>query len=249
MMREWYRGNLNPTTEEFKRFLEELNNLPVRQERSKVPLRRLKIWWRNEKQRLKRQQLKEMEKLQGTGSQEITGGTGGTTESSAATSMLDPKPPAPPRVGSRGVRADGQPRKPREKKNCRRSSEASVPQPDFNNTRDQINNPSSCFHSNPNKTFPSDMSVPATSGLHRPVYVNSPSDVGFHVRYLEDRPRSRNDGIVPNISSRGHLPIVGLNLQQQGMSPMNPHVYHLPDGLYSPVFHSCSVSNSSHASP
>lgn len=237
MMREWYRNSSNPSAEEFRRFLDELNNLPVRQERSKVPLRRLKIWWRNEKQRMKRLQRKEVERSLQTAANRDPAETD-------ASAMI----PEPPKRG-RGIRADGQPRKRREKKHFRRSVvETGAPRTDLS-SHGPVSQPSSCFHSNSsNKTFLSELSVPAGSSLHRPVYVNSPSNVGFHVRYLEDRPRSRNDAIVSNIPSRGHLPL-GLNLQQQGMSAVNPHACHAPDGLYSPLFHSCSVSNSSRASP
>lgn len=243
MMRDWYRNNKNPSAEEFKRFLDELNRLPVRQERSKVPLRRLKIWWCNEKQRLKRQHQKEVDRSQVAPNQDSVNGSGTPKTNMQADRKL-------PKSG-RGTRADGLLRKTRERKHFRRhlTLETSTSVADFS-TREPVGPSSSCFLSNANKTFAStEMTVPAGSSLHRPVYVNSPSDVGFHVRYLEDRPRSRNDCIVPYISSRGHLPLVGLSLQQQGLGAMNQNVYHLPDNLYSPIFHSCSVSNSSHASP
>lgn len=239
MMRDWYRNNQNPSSEQFKRFLDELNSLPVRQERSKVPLRRLKIWWCNEKQRLKRHH-QEDDRSQVAPNQESVEGSGCVPKTSTPVESK-------PLKSGRGIRADGLRRKPRERKHFRHhlTPEAGTSVTDFS-TRESVG--PSCFHAN--KTFLStEMTVPSGSGLHRPVYVNSPSDVGFHVRYLEDRPRSRNDGVVPYISSRSHLPLVGLNLQQQGMGSMNPNVYHVPDSLYSPIFHSCSVSNSSRASP
>ena len=65
MMRDWYRDCPNPTNDDFRRYLDELNSAPVRQERPRVHMRRLKIWWKNEKQRLRKQQQRELEKSTG----------------------------------------------------------------------------------------------------------------------------------------------------------------------------------------
>ena len=45
-----------------KRHLNELNEGAVRKERGKITLNKLKIWWKNERQREKRIQNREMEK-------------------------------------------------------------------------------------------------------------------------------------------------------------------------------------------
>ncbi|ESN91785.1 hypothetical protein HELRODRAFT_165862 [Helobdella robusta] len=54
LMRSWYKFCPNPTSEELKNYLHELNVSPIRQERPKISLKRLRIWWRNEKQRVKK---------------------------------------------------------------------------------------------------------------------------------------------------------------------------------------------------
>ena len=49
-----------------KRYLSELNEGSVRKERGKISLSKLKIWWKNERQREKRIQNREMEKASQT---------------------------------------------------------------------------------------------------------------------------------------------------------------------------------------
>lgn len=67
LLRKWYFSCPNPSTDELKKFLRELNMAPVRQEREKIPLRRLRVWWRNEKQRLKRCEEEGVKVVEGGG--------------------------------------------------------------------------------------------------------------------------------------------------------------------------------------
>ncbi|XP_062617361.1 uncharacterized protein LOC134279039 [Saccostrea cucullata] len=55
-MRKWYTSCKTPSDEKLKFFAAELNKGHVRQERPNVTVARLKIWWKNERQREKRQQ-------------------------------------------------------------------------------------------------------------------------------------------------------------------------------------------------
>lgn len=53
-MRDWFLLHHHPDNEAFVQLCHELNNGPVRQQRHKVCVPKLKVWWRNEKQRLKK---------------------------------------------------------------------------------------------------------------------------------------------------------------------------------------------------
>ncbi len=61
-MREWYHGCMVPTEETLKGFVNDLNEGHIRKERKKVTVAKLKIWWKNERQREKRIQQRQMEK-------------------------------------------------------------------------------------------------------------------------------------------------------------------------------------------
>ena len=66
-MRDWYCACKNPSDQILRRFLEELNEGHIRQQRHKISLSKLKIWWKNEKQREKRLQMRlEKEITQGS---------------------------------------------------------------------------------------------------------------------------------------------------------------------------------------
>lgn len=54
LLRTWYRSYKNPSNEKFTLFANELNKGHVRQDRPKVTVEKLKMWWKNEKQREKR---------------------------------------------------------------------------------------------------------------------------------------------------------------------------------------------------
>ncbi|KAK3576093.1 hypothetical protein CHS0354_032217 [Potamilus streckersoni] len=58
LMRHWYKTCKTPTIEKLKFFAEELNKGHVRQERPKVTVIKLKMWWKNERQREKRLEQK-----------------------------------------------------------------------------------------------------------------------------------------------------------------------------------------------
>ncbi|CAC5415735.1 SATB2 [Mytilus coruscus] len=53
-MRQWYKTCKNPTEHKLNFFANELNKGHVRQERPKVTVAKLKIWWKNERQREKK---------------------------------------------------------------------------------------------------------------------------------------------------------------------------------------------------
>ncbi|CAG2216757.1 unnamed protein product [Mytilus edulis] len=53
-MRQWYKTCKNPTEHKLNAFANELNKGHVRQERPKVTIAKLKIWWKNERQREKK---------------------------------------------------------------------------------------------------------------------------------------------------------------------------------------------------
>ncbi|VDI33533.1 Hypothetical predicted protein [Mytilus galloprovincialis] len=53
-MRQWYKTCKNPTEHKLNSFANELNKGHVRQERPKVTVAKLKIWWKNERQREKK---------------------------------------------------------------------------------------------------------------------------------------------------------------------------------------------------
>ncbi|KAK3088499.1 hypothetical protein FSP39_019898 [Pinctada imbricata] len=53
-MRQWYTGCKAPTDDKLRFYAAELNKGHVRQERPKVTVAKLKIWWKNERQREKR---------------------------------------------------------------------------------------------------------------------------------------------------------------------------------------------------
>ncbi|KAJ8322371.1 hypothetical protein KUTeg_000842 [Tegillarca granosa] len=57
-MRKWYQTCKHPTNEKLRFFTDELNRGHVRQERPKVTVSKLKIWWKNERQREKRNEQK-----------------------------------------------------------------------------------------------------------------------------------------------------------------------------------------------
>lgn len=59
LMRKWYQNCKHPTNEKLQFFTDELNQGHVRQERPKVTVSKLKIWWKNERQREKRNELKQ----------------------------------------------------------------------------------------------------------------------------------------------------------------------------------------------
>lgn len=252
MMREWYKSCPNPTNDDLKRFLDELNSTPVRQERVKVPLRRLKIWWRNEKQRLKRIQTKEQEKMASSSGKEEDDNLSARVTADIIEPMLvggedDCDCSSVSEAG--GVMELTQKRN-RESKNGRMSTQSDYSSMDQQPFSTPVhNNPGPpCFHTNSSKTFSSEMNPSLPSASQHPVYVNSPSEVGFHVRYLNDHPShgGQNDIGVPNSSPRCHLPLTGLHVQPPNMSPINPHVYHINDSLYSPAFHPCSAANATH---
>jgi len=54
LMREWFQLCPNPSREELIRFTDQLNSTPIRKERVLVSPSRLRIWWINEKQRMRR---------------------------------------------------------------------------------------------------------------------------------------------------------------------------------------------------
>jgi len=54
LMRSWYQDSFAPTDEQFNAYLAELNASPMRQERGAISLSRLRMWWKNEKQRCDR---------------------------------------------------------------------------------------------------------------------------------------------------------------------------------------------------
>ena len=53
-MREWFQMCPNPNREDLIRFTDQLNSTPTRKERVLVSPSRLRIWWINEKQRMRR---------------------------------------------------------------------------------------------------------------------------------------------------------------------------------------------------
>ena len=53
-MRKWYSSCKSPSDDKLKFFAAELNKGHVRQERPNVTVAKLKIWWKNERQREKR---------------------------------------------------------------------------------------------------------------------------------------------------------------------------------------------------
>ena len=53
-MREWFNANKSPSEESFQGYLRELNTGPIRRQRGNISMNKLKIWWKNEKQREKR---------------------------------------------------------------------------------------------------------------------------------------------------------------------------------------------------
>lgn len=59
-MRKWYKSCKNPTDSKLKFFTGELNKGHVRQERPKVTVAKVKIWWKNERQREKRMNQKKL---------------------------------------------------------------------------------------------------------------------------------------------------------------------------------------------
>ncbi|OWF44677.1 DNA-binding protein SATB2 [Mizuhopecten yessoensis] len=60
-MRKWYKQCKNPTNAKLKNFADELNKGHVRLERPKVTAAKVKIWWKNERQREKRISQKKLE--------------------------------------------------------------------------------------------------------------------------------------------------------------------------------------------
>ena len=50
-MREWFKNCKNPTRQKLQQFAEQLNKGHIRHQRQKVTPSRLRIWWKNEKQR------------------------------------------------------------------------------------------------------------------------------------------------------------------------------------------------------
>lgn len=59
-MRSWYQNCKNPTEEKLKFFVSELNRGHVRNERPKITVGKIKIWWKNERQREKRLKQKQV---------------------------------------------------------------------------------------------------------------------------------------------------------------------------------------------
>ena len=55
LLRSWYRACANPTNDKFTLFAYELNKGHIRQDRPKVTAEKIKIWWKNERQRERRQ--------------------------------------------------------------------------------------------------------------------------------------------------------------------------------------------------
>lgn len=53
-MRSWFNMYLNPNDALFESLVQELNNDNVRKQRKPITVKKLKIWWRNEKARQKR---------------------------------------------------------------------------------------------------------------------------------------------------------------------------------------------------
>lgn len=250
MMREWYKSCPNPTVDDLRRYLDELNSSPVRQERIKVPLRRLKIWWRNEKQRLKRIQVKEEEKLNSSGGKDDDDDNLGAR---VTADIIEPM-----LVGEEEADRDCSPvsetgaveltrKRSRENKSGRLSTQSDYSmdqQQPFGAAQVHGSAAPLRFQTNSSKTFSSEMNLSLPNASQHPVYVNSLSDVGFHVRYLNDHATHGGQGDmgVPNGSPHCHLPLTGLHVQPN-MSPINPHVYHIGDGLYTPTFHPCSATN------
>jgi len=65
ILRKWFKTCKTPSEEKLKYFANELNKGHVRQERPKLTVAKIKIWWKNERQRDKRQDKKqETETLQ-----------------------------------------------------------------------------------------------------------------------------------------------------------------------------------------
>ncbi|CAH1774221.1 unnamed protein product, partial [Owenia fusiformis] len=62
-MRRWYKSDKSPSEESLKYFLNELNKGPVRQDRPKLTLAKIKIWWKNERSREKKIQNKTAQKM------------------------------------------------------------------------------------------------------------------------------------------------------------------------------------------
>jgi hypothetical protein len=56
-MRKWFTSCKTPSDEKLKHFAAELNKGHVRQERPNVTVAKLKIWWKNERQRERRMQI------------------------------------------------------------------------------------------------------------------------------------------------------------------------------------------------
>lgn len=56
-MRKWFNSCKTPSDEKLKYFAAELNKGHVRQERPNVTVAKLKIWWKNERQRERRLQI------------------------------------------------------------------------------------------------------------------------------------------------------------------------------------------------
>lgn len=251
MLREWYKLCPNPTNNDFRHYLDELNSSPVRQERIKVPLRCLKIWWRNEKQRLKRIQTKAEERSSSLGGKDDTDNLGtsvtvdiiepvlaGEEEEEEADCGCSP-------VSEAVVMEATQKRGHKGGKNGRvaTQSDYSADQRSFGPLVHNGAAPSLCFQTNSSKTFSSEI-----DSLQHPAYINGISDVGFHLRYLNDHPThgSQNAISLPSNSPRCHLPLSGLHLHPPSISPLNSHVYHLNDNLYSPAFLPCSAGSNAH---
>lgn len=68
LLRSWYRACANPTNEKFAMFAYELNKGYIRQDRPKVTAEKIKIWWKNERQREKRQKAPSTEPQPGSSS-------------------------------------------------------------------------------------------------------------------------------------------------------------------------------------
>ncbi|XP_013402117.1 uncharacterized protein LOC106167793 [Lingula anatina] len=78
LLRGWFQKTKTPSEPLLIHYVNELNRGHVRQERPKVTLDKLKIWWKNERQKERKQRVKEKEALNQSNSgetrEESTGG-------------------------------------------------------------------------------------------------------------------------------------------------------------------------------
>lgn len=92
LMREWYNTegeSGTPSESSFKTLLKELNSGHIRKERKKITLSKLKNWWKNERQRLKRKRLQGGDKTDSSPDSKTSRLRSHSEDSRTAYSLLD----------------------------------------------------------------------------------------------------------------------------------------------------------------